>query len=376
MGFDALLNAISLLFLLFLAFLIYKNRKNVSIEGVFIMWRTKLGLKIMDAIAKKIRKNKIALNSLLITMLVTTVVSFVFIVYYLIEHTIKLIVGQTNVPAVSLVIPGVTSIGGIKIPFWTILIIFIVAAVHEFGHGLLARIWKMKIKSTGLVLLAIIPGAFVEIDEKELEKRPLKEKLSVLAAGPFFNIILAILTFGLIFLVSSIPVTYEGIYFKSYNNSNLTNGTLMMINNKPLIYSNIYEVTKMIQKEIQNKSEVKLFIKQNNTVIEREVPVLKVNNQSKLGVYLYTNCNLALNKDVCQAKENINTFLMYLFIFNLGIGLANLLPLIPLDGGKMVYFLIGRWRKVFIAINIITLLILLYNLLYPLISKVNSFFKL
>jgi len=340
------------------------------------MWRTKWGLKIMDAVAKKIRKNKIALNSLLITMLITTIVSFAFIVYYLIEHTIKLIVGQTNVPAVSLVIPGVTSIGGVKIPFWTILIIFIVAAVHEFGHGLLARIWKMKIKSTGLVLLAIIPGAFVEIDEKELEKRPLKEKLSVLAAGPFFNIILAILTFGLIFLVSSIPVTYKGIYFKSYNNSNLTNGTLMMINDKPLIYHNIYEVTKTIKEEIQNKSRVELFIKQNNTVIEKEVPILKVNNQSKLGIYLYTNCNLALNKDVCQAKENVNTFLMYLFIFNLGIGLANLLPLIPLDGGKMIYFLIGRWRKLFIAINIVTLLILLYNLFYPLISKIKGFLKL
>ncbi|MEO2154693.1 MAG: site-2 protease family protein [Nanoarchaeota archaeon] len=364
------LDIISILFLLLLAFIIYKNKKDLTIEGPFIMWRTKWGIKLMDRLAKPLRKNKILFNSLLISMFFVSIISLIYIVYYLTEHTIKLLTKQTDIPGISLVIPGLTSIGSVHVPFWTILIIFIVAAIHEFGHGLLARVWKMKIKSTGLVLLAIIPGAFVEIDEKELEKRPLKEKLSVLMAGPFFNIVLAILSFGLILLVSKIPVTYNGIYFQSYNNSQLTNGTLLEINNKPIIYNNFYQAYETIEEEIKNKSSVKIiYLDNKGKLIEKNVSTIKVNNETKLGIYLSYSCELSTNKAICKIKDSLSTFLMFLFMFNLGIGLANLLPLIPLDGGKIAYFLIGKYKWLFALVNLFILALILLNLLYPLYKR-------
>ena len=40
--------------------------------------------------------------------------------------------------------------------------------IHEFSHGILARVENVKINSIGLLLFAIIPGAFVEPDEEKL----------------------------------------------------------------------------------------------------------------------------------------------------------------------------------------------------------------
>src|SRR3989344_8635488 len=103
----------------------------------------------------------------------------------------------------SLVLPGVKIPGLPYLGFWHwIITIFILALVHEFCHGILARLYNLKIKSSGLailgVLLPIVPAAFVEPDEKKLFKKKKKEQLSVLAAGPFSNLVLA----GIIFLIS------------------------------------------------------------------------------------------------------------------------------------------------------------------------------
>ena len=54
--------------------------------------------------------------------------------------------------------------------FYWIISIFVIAVVHEFSHGLIARANNIKVKSSGFAFLAllvpIIPAAFVEPDEK------------------------------------------------------------------------------------------------------------------------------------------------------------------------------------------------------------------
>ncbi len=63
-----------------------------------------------------------------------------------------------------------------------------VIVVHEFAHGILARAEGIRIKSIGVLLLAIIPGAFVEPDEEEVKKANRLSKLRIYAAGSIFNI--------------------------------------------------------------------------------------------------------------------------------------------------------------------------------------------
>jgi hypothetical protein len=74
-------------------------------------------------------------------------------------------------PSVSIVIPGVDVPGSpIYVPFvYGLIALATVLVVHEFSHGMQSVGEKISIKSIGLLLFAIIPGAFVEPDEDELK---------------------------------------------------------------------------------------------------------------------------------------------------------------------------------------------------------------
>ena len=87
---------------------------------------------------------------------------------------------------------------------WIALVITIV--IHEAGHGIVARVYKVKVDSTGILLFLVFPvGAFVNIAQEELLKTPLKQKSAILTAGPLNNMILvAVCLIGLYFLVSTL----------------------------------------------------------------------------------------------------------------------------------------------------------------------------
>ena len=85
------------------------------------------------------------------------VLMFVMIVY----AVVNLFIAPEAPAMIGPVIPGVSIPGSqIFVPFWYgIISIFIVAAFHEFGHGVIARSNNKKVLNTGFVLfdLAITP---------------------------------------------------------------------------------------------------------------------------------------------------------------------------------------------------------------------------
>ena len=87
---------------------------------------------------------------------------------------------------------------------WAALVITIV--IHEAGHGIVARVYNIRVDSTGVVLFLGIPiGAFVNIERDELNRASLRQKSAVLTAGPLNNMILAGLSLlALFFLVSTL----------------------------------------------------------------------------------------------------------------------------------------------------------------------------
>jgi len=109
------------------------------------------------------------------------------IFYMLLKTAMNTLSTKAPSAGVQLVIPGVT------IPLWYGLIgLIVVMVVHELSHGVVARAEKLRLKSVGLVLFAVIPGAFVEPDEDELKKAPLLSRLRVYAAGSMANIVVAL----------------------------------------------------------------------------------------------------------------------------------------------------------------------------------------
>jgi membrane-associated protease RseP (regulator of RpoE activity) len=63
--------------------------------------------------------------------------------------------------------------------------------VHEFLHGVLSVVGKIKIDSLGLLVLLIPIGAFVEPNDKELRSATRPGRIRIFAAGPAANLILA-----------------------------------------------------------------------------------------------------------------------------------------------------------------------------------------
>ena len=75
------------------------------------------------------------------------------------------------------------------------MILAIVAIIHEFAHGIFMRKYKIHIKSTGFgffpFFLPVFLAAFVEQDEKSMNKASIFQQKAVLAAGTFAKACLA-----------------------------------------------------------------------------------------------------------------------------------------------------------------------------------------
>jgi membrane-associated protease RseP (regulator of RpoE activity) len=112
-------------------------------------------------------------------------------------------------PQANLLIPGLNP----YLPWtygWIALIVTII--IHEAGHGIVARVYNIRVESTGILLFLAIPvGAFVNISPEELSKCTLKQKSAILTAGPLNNmIVVAISLIALYFIVSTLtPIPTE-----------------------------------------------------------------------------------------------------------------------------------------------------------------------
>lgn len=69
----------------------------------------------------------------------------------------------------------------------------LVLITHEGMHGLVARLERVKLKSTGVFLAFIFPGGFVEPDEEEFKRASPRARARVAAAGSFANVVVGVL---------------------------------------------------------------------------------------------------------------------------------------------------------------------------------------
>lgn len=95
---------------------------------------------------------------------------------------------------------------------WIAIICAIV--VHEGAHGIIARNRGLKVKSSGLLFFLIFPiGAFVDVDEKQLDQAKAKDSLRILAAGVGGNIAVALVCLVcVVVIVSGLTPVINGVY--------------------------------------------------------------------------------------------------------------------------------------------------------------------
>ena len=280
-------------------------------------------------------------------------------------------------PAVSIVIPGVEIPGSsIYIPFFYGLIaLATVLVVHEFSHGIQSVGEKISIKSIGLLLFAIIPGAFVEPDEDELKEAKRSSRLRVYAAGSIANITLAVIALLLVSLISAgIPTFFaeDGIAIDRIVSDSPSDGVLKegmvleAIDNHQITNSSDYLD---VVSHYSPGDNVSVKTDQGSYTLTLDK---NPNNDSRGYFGIQANKHFKLINNSMGPIPWILFELLELFqwvaMLNLGIGLFNLLPLKPLDGGYMLEILLSYklseniYKPIVNALSVVMAMIIIFSI--------------
>ena len=308
------------------------EEEGVAVDLFVIMWRTKRVLGFINRLAAKGKKFWKVYGDVGVAL---GFLGMAFVFYALLRTAIATIKTHGEQAGVQLVIPGLT------IPLWYGLVgLAVVMIVHELSHGVVARADKLPLKSVGLVLFFIIPGAFVEPDEEELKKAPLRTRLRVYGAGSLANLLVALLAllimnFALTPLLQPAGIEVAGVISDSPASGVLEKGDVIVAINGTAIKT-LEDFEKFINTTRPDQTIAITVLREG----EEKTVTLKLGARDDdpsrpfIGIYLGQHYKSRIG------HENIVFPLFFsfywIYFLNLGIGLMNLFPLVPLDGGRML----------------------------------------
>ncbi len=302
-----------------------------------------------------------------------------FIVAYLIKAAYDMIFVAAALPAVQLVLPiniPNAPVFFVPIDFWLISI-FVILVAHEFSHALVAKAQGINVKSLGYGFLAILPLGFAEPDQEQIKKSKSLVKTRIYGAGSFANFIVALLSIPLILgvmfaysgSVDAVGLSYNGTIEDMPADGLLPeNGIVTMIGMNET--KDFYNLSLVMDSYSPGDAIVVMVNGEEYTFVLASNP----DNESKAFMGISDLKQETVNRIPGVFGEIIVSVLMYLFtlfnfvfMLNLGIGLANLLPIKPLDGGLMFEEIaktagIRSWENVVKFVSMFTLVLLLFNI--------------
>ncbi len=385
MDFQYVLLAIFVLLMILFSWL---QRKNIQLQGIFpifyfVMWRTQKGLKFMDRLAQLMP----GFWSWFFGFgVVAGFAGLLMISYELVKNTVSVLVSPGALPGIQPVLPFEAK-GVFFVPFvYWIVSIFVIAFVHEFCHGIAARIYKMPVKNAGLaflgILVPLVPAAFVEPDEEYLKKQSMFRQLSVFAAGPFSNLVTA----GIVFLIvvfAANPVAQSMLVPDGVRVTGVDVGSpaalagiheeeiITAINGVPTHY------LENLSSELAAKKPGDTVALQTKNATYTVVLAQNPKNASKAHLGLLSRQHAEIDEEFKAKYGEWSVpvilwcfgLLYWLFLLSLGIGLFNLLPIGPIDGGRMLQLVLQKvfkqeaGQKVWRFISILFLLLVVANVI-------------
>ena len=319
--------------------LVYKN-KSVNDVLIKILGRTKRGIKVFANVS-----------------VVAGFIMMGFAFWFLLNNVSNFFVAQSEFNELTVLIPGITLTSAPAITYF-LLSIPIVLVMHEGGHGIVAALEKIKIKTGGFAIFIAMFAGFVEPDEEEFEKAKKISKLRVIGAGATSNVLFA-LVLGVILLTNPffamvvpeplLSIFYElpdGVLILSIiENSGaeqaglLANDIITSINNIP-IYSpadfpslNPGETATVSILRDGQPLDVGLTVMPSPDDPERGlIGIMRDNSFAYTPVMNFIEWN----------DPNVSMFLLWLWMISFFIGIINMLPLPILDGGKFIHIIIDK----------------------------------
>ncbi|MFP4402270.1 MAG: site-2 protease family protein [Candidatus Nanoarchaeia archaeon] len=381
-----------LIFIALLSLFLYIKRNNLAVIGSFpllymLQYKTTWGLRQMDAWAKKQPRfwKYVAYVSVGLGI-VGTIVMIPFMIWQL-----MFIFDQGLDSGGGLVLPintgeeqDLTNPSGLifYVPFWYwIVAILFIATVHEFGHGVIAERFKVKIKSSGFafagIIAPILPAAFVEPDMEDLGKKPHWQQIAVLGAGPLANVFFAAVFLLIIVGVGMYANTvYEdqGVSFQNVSSisplNNVTNLDSGIINTL-YVGNETYkgqEIFTYFMTNLTNSTELILTLSDtdmNQTSNVSFIPVYDVEQErAVVGINGVALERVPMSGKEMQASliEGSSEWLFWLFLLNFGIGIMNLLPLWITDGGQITRVMLNKYmseERAMIGVHLISFISLI-----------------
>ena len=388
-----------ILFFAILGIVIYRDRKNIDFKYILLMRRTKRFRNVLDRIASKSVRFWKVLGT------IAFLVCMFFLIYgtwniiniaYLIYTGLRL-----PGPAVSIALPipsqqVVVGPGFIGIPFWFwIIAVSIILVPHETFHGIIARAEKIKLKDVGLLLLAIFPGAFVEPDEKQIKKSKLMTRLRIFSAGSFINITIGFLVILLVQNLLWVP-NVNGIMITSVNETSpagfvgLKPGMILESIDGKQTSINFYDYA-FLSLTIEGSNTENITDYMSHIVLFSLLSQYNPGDTVKINVD-GNNYDITLDENPqvsglayigIDSRTNVSDISLFYVAFPLFgmiaslsilVGIFNILPIYPLDGGLIVQaiaerFSKKRYQQITMTITIFVLMILLFTFIAPMLQN-------
>jgi len=347
------------------ALFMYLDRHKVQRHVILFYRRTERGIEYIDMIAKAAPRFWRFYGWAAAVIGIISVPAALALIGYTFYDMVQT---QSLEQGPSLVLPGTTDqpqfqagVSFIPAEYWVIGIA-ILMFVHEMSHGIIARTEGFEINSVGWVVLGIIPGAFVEPKGEKMlpgpdgeiehdsttgmwEQGNWKSRIKVLAGGSFANYITA----GIFLLISTAIVgavaTGSGVIYNAQEGypaaqAGMTNGTLYSVDGIEIENLNDLQQASS-QLEINETVDVNTS-EGEFTLVTTQHP----NNQGDGYIGVQVGQTQVIKEQYEEYRGGLiwfTTMLSTIALLNFLIGVFNMLPIKPLDGGLIVETLITEF---------------------------------
>ena len=351
-----------------------------------IMFRTAFFNRVLEKLGEKGKRFWAVMYN--VGKVLATIITIGFLTYF-IANPFLILFGSPAGLGIQLIIPGITV--DFKMALLLIIPFIFMIVPHEIAHAVMAKREGIKIRSSGIILLLVFIGAFVELMKESMEEASEKKRIRVFMNGSAVNSIFALFFLGLYFLSpyiisigygSSSGVLITNVYedFPA-ENAGIVNGDVIQrigkVNESMQIeYSEMLDVNDFdvfITSSLTSDLFYVILLDGRNISLTPTVtdPITKTNSTTKvyLGISIY---NYRPPKAEWLAKQ----FPYYwdieiLYIVNLSVMAVfiNLLPLVITDGDKIIQEYMKmknktdqKHRRILNIIRLFCLLLLVLNL--------------
>jgi membrane-associated protease RseP (regulator of RpoE activity) len=215
------------LFISFTSIFLYKNKTKLTKQGWMFLYHTQWGVNLIHKTGEKYKKTLKFLSYISVTLGYMLMAGMLWLfarilwIYIFNQDAVRAI----KIPPIMPLIPYLPQIFKLTFlpPFYFtywIIILAVIAITHEFFHGIFAKISNIKTKTTGFgffpFFLPIFLAAFVELDEKIMQKKSSFKQRAVLSAGTFANLLTAVAGILILWGFFTIAFSPAGIVFDDY----------------------------------------------------------------------------------------------------------------------------------------------------------------